>query len=526
MARILVSDKLSDNGLKILKDKGLDVDVKTGLSEAALIEIIGNYDALIVRSGTTVTAPIIQAASKLRVIGRAGIGVDNIDIAEASQKGIIVMNTPTGNAVTTAEHAIAMMFAVSRHIPQAMQDLKEGRWERKKYVGSQLCGKTLGIIGVGNIGKIVASRAKGLGMKLIGYDPFLSKEVAEKIGVESLTLDETLARADYVTIHTPKNDKTIGLINKQAFQKMKQGVILINCARGGIVVEEDLVWALNEGIVAGAALDVFEKEPPPVDHPLLKMPQLIYTPHLGASTDEAQENVALEVAELVAAYLTDGEIRNAVNVPSVSAETMRVIGPYLGLGEKLGSLQGQLAEQAPTEIQIEYCGEITQEDLRPITTATVRGLLVPILDDVTVNYVNAPLIAKERGIKVIESKVSEHSDFASLINVIVRTEKGERQISGTIFGRAHPRLVRINQFYLEAIPEGVMLYVHNEDKPGVIGKVGSLLGDMSINISRMQLGLKEDKAVALYSIDQTLDAHQLEKVKSLPHIISVKQVEL
>ena len=500
----------------------------SGLSEEELVRKIVDYDALVIRSGTNVTEKIIDAAKKLRVIGRAGIGVDNVDLKAASKKGIIVMNTPTGNAVTTAEHAIAMMFAASRNIPQAMASLYQGEWERKKFTGHQLAGKTLGVIGCGNIGKIVADRAQGLKMDVVGYDPFLSPDVAEKLGIEPVSLEELYQRSDYITIHTPLTDKTRGLINLKAFNMMKKGVFLINCARGGIVVEKDLLQSIDDGIVAGAALDVFEAEPLPKDSALLSKPQIVLTPHLGAATDEAQISVAKEIAELVIDYLSHGVIKNAVNVPSVSAEALKVLGPYLELAEKLGVLQGQLADSLPQEVHIEYAGDVANFDVKPLTHSVLKGLLTPMLEGVNVNYVNAPLMAQERGIKVVESKVSDHSDYASLVTVETKVGQGGRRVAGALFGHTALRIVQIDDFYLEAVPEGHLLYVHNEDKPGVIGAVGTLLGENEINISRMQLGLspKEKEAVAVYSIDKRLSDSLYNQLLSLPHIISVKQLEL
>lgn len=528
MSKVLVSDKLADIGLEILTKAGLNVDVSTGLSEEELVKIIPEYDALIIRSATKVTEPVIKAATNLRVIGRAGIGVDNVNLPAATKQGIIVMNTPTGNAVTTAEHAIAMMFAVSRHIPQATASLKAGAWEKKKFTGHQLAGQTLGVIGVGNIGKIVATRALGLQMTVIYYDPYLSEEAAEKLGIEPVSLDELFERSDYITLHTPINDKTRGMINKQSFQKMKRGVLLINCARGGIVVEEDLAWAIQEGIVAGAGIDVFEKEPPDPGNPLLALPQVIVTPHLGAATSEAQVNVAIEIAELVADYLNNGTVKNAVNVPSVSGETLKRLGPYLTLGEKIGKFQGQLAESIPTEVQIECYGDLSEYDVRPLTASILKGILSPMLEGENVNYINAPMAAEERGIKVIESKVRSHEDFASLVRVSV-TQKGKKNtISGSIFGHSNPRIVQINDFYLEVIPDGELLYIHNEDRPGVIGAVGTLLGENGVNISRMQLGLQSgsSEAVALYNINEKLSPELMDKLTNLPHILSVRQIEL
>ncbi|MBI1908980.1 MAG: phosphoglycerate dehydrogenase [Deltaproteobacteria bacterium] len=528
MVKVLVSDKLSPHGLEILKSAGLQVDFKTGLKPEELKKIISQYEALVIRSSSQVTADILEAADKLQVIGRAGIGVDNVDLPAASKKGIVVMNTPSGNAVTTAEHAIAMMFAVSRKIPQATASLRSGKWEKGKFMGSELCNKVLGIVGVGNIGKIVADRALGLKMRVVGYDPFLSEEAAQKLGIQLATLDDIFARADYITVHTPLNEKTKNLIGKGAFTKMKKGVYIINCARGGIVNEIDLMNAIKEGIVAGAALDVFEKEPPAPDHPLLQMEQVIFTPHLGAATDEAQENVAIEIAEQIADYFKTGTIRNAVNFPSISAEARAFLQPYISLAEKLGSLQGQLVEKLPSELLIEYRGDITGRSLSPVTIGFLKGLLSHMLSDVSVNYVNAPVIAQERGMKVIESKIREHADFANLMTVTLKSGQESFSVSGTIFGKTNPRIVRIDDFYLEAVPEGKILVIHNHDRPGVIGNIGTLLGQKKVNISRMQLGMEKggSEAMALYNVEGNITPDVIVQIEKLPNIISVKVVDL
>lgn len=531
MPKILVSDKLSDQGMAILKAAThLTVDVKTGMTPDELCVAIKSYDGLVIRSATRVTKDIVEAADSLKVVARAGIGIDNVDLEAATKKGIVVMNTPSGNAVTTAEHAIAMMFAISRQIPQATLSIRNGKWEKGKFMGRELCNKFLGIVGVGNIGKIVADRAIGLKMKVLGFDPFLSKEAAEKIGVELVDLPELFKRADYITVHTPLNEKTKNLINKTTFQKMKRGVYIINCARGGIVNEQDLVWAIQEGIVAGVALDVFEQEPPSLDNPLLKLDQVIYTPHLGAATTEAQENVAVEVAELMVDYFTTGTIRNAVNFPSMTGEMLKVLQPYISLGEKLGSLQGQLANKLPSEVAIEYRGDVTKYNLAPVTQSLLKGLLSSMASDLTVNYVNAAMIAKEKGLKIVESKVSAHDDFTSLITVTLKNGNGEseRSISGTIFGRTNPRIVQIGDFYLEAIPEGTILVIHNQDRPGVIGSIGTCLGKNKINISRMQLGLEKGKAeaIALYNVEGNVTHEIMAEVGRLPNVISVKKVVL
>ena len=508
--------------------QGLQVDAKTGMKPEELMAVIGDYEGLIIRSATKVTPQIIEAGKKLKAIGRAGIGVDNVDLPAATKKGIVVMNTPSGNAVTTAEHAIAMMFAICRKIPQATASTRAGKWEKGKFTGHELCNKTLGIVGVGNIGRIVADRAIGLKMKVIGFDPFLSAEAAEKIGVTLVDLPELYKHSDIITVHVPLGDKTRHLINKDSFKQMKKGVTLINCARGGIVDETDLVWAIKEGIVSGAALDVFEQEPPPVDHPLLQMEQVIFTPHLGAATDEAQENVAVEVAELIVDFFTRGTVRNAVNFPSVSGEVLKILRPFIELAEKLGSLQGQLSSKLPQEVVIEYSGQILNYNLAPVTQALLKGLLTPMISDISVNYVNAPMVAKERGLKVVESKVSEDDDFANLVTVVVKNGKEERRISGTIFGKSNPRLVQIDNFYLEASPEGTILVIHNHDRPGVIGSIGTFLGKKNINISRMQLGLgkKKSEAIALYNVEGEVTPAVIAEIEKLPDIISVKKVVL
>lgn len=529
MPKILVSDKLSEEGLNILRScSQLTVDVKTELKPEELEKIISDYEGLIIRSNTKVTAALLEKAKNLKIIGRAGIGVDNVDCAAASKYGIIVENTPSGNATTTAEQALAMMFAVSRMIPQATMSMKEGKWDKKSFVGRELCNKILGVIGVGNIGKIVADRAQGLKMRVIGFDPFLTAEAAAQMGIELVSLDDLFARSDYITVHVPLSDKTKNLIDRHSFAKMKKGVFVINCARGGIVNETDLLHALEEGKVAGAALDVFEKEPPSPDSALIKHPRLICTPHLGASTDEAQLNVALEVAEQIVNYFTTGEVKNAVNFPSISAELAKILQPYLSLTEKLGLLQGQLAEGTPKQITIEYTGEITKYPLAPMTVCVLKGLLEPMLENVNVNYVNSPVIAKERGLKVAEVKLGEAQDFANLITVTLETSSGKRIVSGTIFGKKNPRIVRIDDFYLEAVPEGTILVIRNMDRPGVIGNIGTLLGKNNVNISRMQLGLSKEKgeALALYNIDNHVEAGVLDQLKALPNITSVKEVKL
>ena len=526
--KVLVSDKLSPKGVEIFKKaKGIEVEVKTKLPPEELKAIIGEYDGLVIRSATKVKPEIIEAADKLKVIGRAGSGLDNVDLPAASKKGIVVMNTPGGNTITTAEHAISMMLALSRKIPQATASMKSKKWEKSKFMGSEIYNKTLGIMGIGSIGSVVADRARGLKMNVLAHDPFLSPERAEKLGVELANLDDLLKRSDYITIHVPKSKETINLVNKELFSKMKDGVFLINCARGGIVNEKDLCDAIKSGKVAGAALDVFEKEPPDSDNPLLDLDEVICTPHLGASTEEAQEKVAVAIAEQMVDYLLNGTIMNAVNVPSVDSELLATIRPYLELAERLGSFQGQVVSGGLEQVSIEYSGEVAALAIAPITVSLLKGLLYSILKE-DVNYVNAPVIAKERGIKVIESTTNESEDFTSLITLKVKTSKEERLVAGTIFGKSDPWIVQVDQFRIEAIPEKYMFLFHTHDRPGVIGNIGTSLAKHSINISRMQFGREkvEGKSLLLLSTDGSVSSEITEQLKGLPHVISLDSIEI
>ncbi|MCF8127751.1 MAG: phosphoglycerate dehydrogenase [Deltaproteobacteria bacterium] len=525
--KVLVSDPLSPMGIQLFEETpGIDVDVQTGLTPEALMNIIGDYDGLVIRSNTRVTSDILTSAHNLRIIGRAGIGLDNVDIPEASRRGVVVMNTPEGNTITAAEHTIAMMMAISRNIPQATASLKAGRWEKATFKGRELFNKTLGLIGAGHIGRIVADRARGMKMKVIVYDPYIKPEAIEKLDLEPVSLDELLARADYVTLHTPKTEETINLINREAISKMKKDAILINCARGGIVNEEDVFEALKSGGLAGAAFDVFTTEPPGKSR-LISLNNFICTPHLGASTREAQDNVAKEVAEQVIAYLLHGSVKNAVNVPSISAELMSVLRPYAILLERMGSLQAQLSDSALVEVKIDYSGAITRYDSKPLTTAMLKGLLTPILK-YDVNFVNAPYVAADRGIKVIESKTDTSDDFASLVKLTVRTLEDEHIVSGTIFGKKLIRILRINNFYLEAIPEGHNLLIQNENVPGVIGAIASTLGQSGININRMQVGEEKEhrENVIFLSVNEMVNDDIIVKMKNLKHIISVRRINL
>lgn len=525
--KVLVTDPILPEGIEILKKAGLEVEERTGLSPEELKEAIREADGIIIRSGTKLTAEVIEAAERLKVIARAGTGLDNVDLEAANRKGVVVMNCPGGNTNSTAEHTLAMMLALARNIPQAMTSLKAGRWERKRFMGCELMGKTLGIIGLGRIGSVVADRALGLKMHVVAYDPFVTPEQASKMGVELVSLDELYARADIITLHVPLMKETYHLINAESFAKMKEGVLLINCARGGIVDEMALYEAMKSGKVAGAALDVFEKEPPDPDHPLLKMENLICTPHLGASTLEAQKNVALAVATQVVDFLVHGVVRNAVNMPSVSAEVLKILKPYIVLAEKLGALQAQLAEGPVEEIAIEYQGEVSQLDTEPLTVALIKGLLSRALRE-DVNYVNAPLRARERGIKITESKTETAEDFLNLIAVRIKFKGGDNYVAGTIFGKTEPRIVQINRFRLDALPEGHMLYIHNEDRPGVIGLIGVTLGEAGLNISRMYVGQEPEKRrnVILLSVDTPPDENVVSALRNLPHVLSVKPLEL
>ncbi len=525
--KILISDNLSIRGIDLLRGyEQFQVDLNVGLKPEELKKIIGNYQALIVRSESKVTADILSAADNLKVIGRAGTGVDNIDVPAATQKGIVVMNAAAGNSVTTAEHTISLLMSLARKIPQAHSKLKGGKWDKKSFIGTELAGKTLGVIGLGNIGKIVASRAIGLAMKVVAYDPFISKEIASKASIELGTLDEVFQRADFITVHTPMTDETRSIIGQPAFAKMKDGVRIINCARGGLVDEQALYDAIKSGKVAGAALDVFVQEPLPQDHPLLALDEVIVTPHLGASTNEAQDAVSVTISEQVANYLLNGAIVGAVNVPAVTAEALESIGPYITLGEKLGSFQAQFFNQPVNEVRIDFSGDVAQLDVRPITQAVLTGLLKSV--SARVNQVNASLIAEERGLRVTESKELGAQDFTSLIEVTVRNESCGSKVAGTLFSRRDIRIVNIGSYRLEAVPEGHMLVLQNDDQPGVVGSVGTFLGDHKINIAQLYLSRNRagGTAMAVYQVDSALEAKTLAELARVSHVLSVKQISL
>jgi D-3-phosphoglycerate dehydrogenase len=526
--KVLVSDKLGDAGVKLFEEEdGIDVDVKTGMSPDELKEVIKDYDALVIRSATKVTEEILEAADNLKVIGRAGIGVDNVDVEGATKRGIIVMNTPTGNVVTTAEHAIAMMMALTRNIPQGTSSMKAGRWDKKKLQGREIYNKTFGVIGFGKIGSIAANRARGLKMRVIVYDPVVTPEKIEKAGCESVSLKDLYAQADYISVHVPKSKKTAGLINKQAFEQMKEGAMLVNCARGGIVDEDALYEALQSGKLAGAALDVFSEEPPPADMPLLQLDNLIATPHLGASTAEAQTNVAVMVAKQIINFLKTNTVENALNTPSVSGKELEKLNPFIFLADRMGCLQAQLISGHVKEIKIEYNGNFEDVDLKPVSTAFLTGLL-DMLSMEDVNAVNAPYLAKEDGIKVSESESDEAMEYNHLLTMEVVTNEMSSVVSGTVFGRNYPRVVKINDFRLEMKPEGYLTLIHNLNIPGEIGSIGTLLGDNKINISKMTVGQEEagERNIVFLRTDSALSDEILDGLRNLPMSKSVTYLEL
>ena len=525
MPKVLISDALSPAAVQIFKDRGIDVDFQPALGKdkERLATVIGNYDGLAIRSATKVTAKILEWAKDLKVIGRAGIGVDNVDIPAATARGIIVMNTPFGNSITTAEHAISLMLALARQIPEADASTRAGKWEKNKFMGVEIFGKTLGVIGCGNIGSIVADRAIGLKMKVIAFDPFLSQERAADLGVEKVEIDDLFRRADFITLHAPLTDKTRNIVNAGAIKNMKRGVRIINCARGGLVDEGALYEALKNGQVAGAAFDVFVTEPA-TENPLFHLPNVVCTPHLGAATSEAQENVALQIAEQMSDYLLRGAITNAINFPSISAEEAPKLKPFIALAEKLGSFAGQLTETGISKVQLAYEGAVAQMNTKALTSAALAGLLRPMLGDV--NVVSAPVVAKERGIVVEEVTREMPEDYESLITVTVTTERQTRHVSGTVFADGRPRIVNIKGIRMDAEFGPSMIYITNLDKPGFIGKFSSTLGEAGINIATFHVGRDAPggNAVALIEIDGDLPEAVLAKVRALPQVQQAKSL--
>jgi D-3-phosphoglycerate dehydrogenase / 2-oxoglutarate reductase len=521
MPKVLISDSMDPKAAEIFRSMGVEVDERPGLSKDELKAIIGDYDGLAIRSATKVTSDLLEAATNLKVIGRAGIGVDNVDIPAATARGIVVMNTPFGNSITTAEHAIALMFALARDLPAADSSTQAGKWEKNRFMGVELTSKTLGLIGAGNIGSIVADRALGLRMKVVAYDPFLTTERALDLGVEKAELDELLARADFITLHTPLTDQTRNILSRENLAKTRKGVRIVNCARGGLIDEVALKEALDSGHVAGAALDVFVEEPAK-ESPLFGTPGLIATPHLGASTTEAQVNVAIQVAEQMAEFLVRGGVTNALNMPSLSAEEAPRLKPYMALAEKLGSLVGQLSHGPIAGLSIEAEGAAADLNMKPITGAVLAGFMRIHSD--TVNMVNAPFLAKERGLDVREIRHDRETDYHTLIRVSATTSSGDRPVVGTLFANSTPRLVEIFGIRVEAELEGEMIYIVNEDMPGFIGRLGTLLGEEGVNIGTFSLGRREagGEAVALVSVDSHIGPDLVQRLQSLPGVKTVK----
>ena len=529
LPKILISDEVSDSGLAPLRDAGFAVEKRTRLTPEELRAALADCAGLVVRSETKVTADVMDHAPQLRVVGRAGVGVDNIDVPAATERGIVVMNAPDGNTITTAEHTMALLVALARRVPQANTSLKAGKWDRKTFIGVELQGKTLGVVGMGRIGRTVAARARAFGMSIVAFDPFLAPEQARDCDVELAPLNDVLARADFLTVHTPLTDETRGLINRDAFALMKNGVRVINCARGGLIDEEALYEAITSGKVAGAALDVFVTEPPALDHPLLALDEVVVTPHLGASTTEAQEGVAFTVAEQMRDYLLTGALRGAVNVPALGAKELLALNPYIELSEKLGRFQAQLADGPVREVKLEFSGELAELNGAPVTRAFLAGLLRDV--SARVNAVNSLLIAEERGIKVTTS-YSRGVDFQPAIRTRVVAPTGERSVCGTMFGlgeqKREGRITEIDGFHIEAVPHGHMVVMHNQDVPGVIGKVGTIFGERGVNISRFHLGRRErgGEAMAVIEVDASLQPDTLDELRSLPPVISAIEIEL
>jgi len=529
MYKVLVSDPISDLGLQQLTEaQDVQVDKRTGLSEDELVAIIGDYDALLVRSQTKVTERILKAGTRLKVVGRAGVGVDNIDLEAATKLGVIVINAPDGNTITTSEHTFAMMMALARHIPQAYRKTVEGTWDRKSFLGVELRNKVLGVLGMGRIGSEVAKRAKAFGMEIIGYDPFLSEDRAEKLGIRLGSVEDVVRQADFITVHTPLTSETRHMIAKPQFEMMKKGVRIINCARGGIIDENALYEAIEAGIVAGAAFDVFEEEPPKPDHPFLNHPKIIVTPHLGASTVEAQENVAIDVSEQVLHILRGEAFKNAVNMPPVAPGVHAKLEPYFSLGAKLGSFVAQFVEGAVNEVRVNYSGELSDVETMPLTRYILAGVLAHHLGKEQVNIVNASHLAKTRGLGVVEEKSSTAKGFTNLITVTLKTREGERSVAGTLLNGYGPRIVKVSPYTVDVPTEGHLLFISHTDKPGIIGRVGTLLGQNDINIATMQVG-REDvggSAIMVLSVDKPVGKEIIQSLLKLPDLTNAKEITL
>ncbi len=526
MFKVLMTYSSTEGLDVLLGNKEFVIETHTKPTPEQFKELIANYDGLLIRSEVKVTAEIIEAAKKLRFIGRAGTGVDNVDIPAATQKGIVVANVPGGNTISAAEHTVGLMLALARNIAQANQSLTAKEWKRERFMGTEMQGKVLGLVGLGRIGKEVAHRMIAFGMKVIAYDPFANQEFAQSIGVELKSLEAVYAESDYISVHSPLNETTKNMINAEALKKMKKGVRIVNCARGGIIDEKALSQAIKDGHVKGAAIDVFAKEPP-VDWTLMETPNMVVTPHLAASTEEAQIKIAQELSDVVVDYFTKGIIRNAVNVPTLDWDTYKKLEPYISLAEKLGSFQGQTIEGGIKEIEIEYAGNITQFNTNPLLVAYLKGLLTPMLD-IKVNFVNAPVLARERGIKVKESRSQQQEDYTDLISAKIITEKGSHVIAGTLFSQKYPRIVKLNDLNVDIVPAGCMLLVTNIDRPGIVGQVGSFLGKNSINIANMQVGRKEEggEAVIIINVDTCVSQDIIKQMSTFSGVNKVKYVEL
>lgn len=526
--KVLIPDKFSTEGLRVFQEtKGIDLDYQPGISPRDLLKAVADADALVVRSGTQVTADVFEAAKKLRVVGRAGIGAENMDLAAANRKGVVVMNTPFGTTTTSAEHTLSMLLALARHIPQADASVRSGRWEQERFLGVEITGKTLGVLGAGKIGRLVVERALGLKMRVLVYDPYLIEEVVRQMGAEQLGFEEVLARSDFLTLHMPRNAETEDLLNDDTLDLVKPGCRIINCAQGGLIDEAALARAIRKGKVAGAAIDVFAKEPPAPDNPLLSLEQVILTPHLRTSTLDAQTNVAVQVARQIVDFLQRGVVENALNVPSVSAELLQAIRPFVELAERLGSFQAQVCARGLQGVTVEYAGTVTGHPTEPLTLALLKGLLTPMIGEM-VNYVNAPHLARERGIRVVEAKSSATEGYANLIRLSVRTAEGERSVCGALFSENDYRIVQVDDYHVEAIPRGHILVLHNEDRPGVIGFIGQVLAEARINIAMMNLSRRKIKgrAVSLITVDSKIPEPVLEKLRANDLILSAVQVEL
>lgn len=528
MIKLLISDSLSEEGLRILREvKDFQVDVKTGMKPDELKAAINEYDGLIVRSASKVTKDVIAAASRLKIVGRAGVGLDNVDLPAATEKGIVVMNAPAGNTISTCEHTMSMLLSLARSIPQANASTKKCEWKRSKFVGVELYQKSLGIIGLGRIGREVARRAGSFGMKILGFDPYLSKEVAEDLGIKVVDLNELLSSSDFITVHVPLTEETNHLISTKQFAIMKKGARVINCARGGIIDEQALAAAIKEGKIAGAALDVFESEPPSPDSELLKLDNVITTCHLGASTEEAQVNVAIEIAECVRDFLTGKGIRNAANYPSIDAELYKVLKPYIDVAERLGNFGAQVIKGRICDVEIQYMGDITKYDTASLSMALMKGLLSPVLKD-TVNYINAIPIARSRGIQLRQTKNSVDQEFVNLISLTLKTDEEQRTFGATLSPKREPRIVKMDDFIVDACPMGNLLVMKNHDVPGIIGSVGSILGQHGINIAAMVFGRKTQggEAVSILNVDSPLTPEVIEKLTKTKNILAVKTVKL